>query len=108
MPKSATPGISISTAEVTNVSPHGFWLLVDERELFVAFKDFPWFQDASIRDLGALKRPSPNHLYWPALDIDLALDSIQHPNRYPLVSRSPAGRVSEPKPRSATKKRPKL
>jgi hypothetical protein len=92
---------------VTNVSPHGFWLLVDERELFVAFKDFPWFQDASIKALGAVKRPNRNHLYWPSLDIDLALDSIEHPDRYPLVSRAPAARVSERKPRRSTKKQTK-
>ena len=106
MLNSATPGTNISTAEVTNVSPHGFWLLVDERELFVAFKDFPWFQDATIRDLGAVERPSSNHLYWPALDVDLALDSIERPDRYPLVSRTPA-RVSDTSVRSRPKKKAK-
>jgi hypothetical protein len=51
------------------------------------FKDFPWFQDASIRQLTNVELPSPNHLYWPALDIDLAVESLDHPERYPLVSR---------------------
>jgi len=37
-----------------NISPHGFWLFVDEQELFVSFKDFPWFSDASIREIAAL------------------------------------------------------
>jgi len=96
-----------SKAEVTNVSPHGFWLLVDERELFVSFKDFPWFQDASIKALGTVKRPSRHHLYWPDLDIDLALDSIEHAERYPLVSRPPVARVSERKPRRNLKKQTK-
>jgi hypothetical protein len=27
------------------------------------------------------------HLFWPDLDVDLAVDSIHHPERYPLVSR---------------------
>jgi hypothetical protein len=27
--------------EVSNVSPHGFWIFVGEREMFVPFKDFP-------------------------------------------------------------------
>jgi hypothetical protein len=31
---------------------------------------------------------SPHHLYWPDLDIDLAVESIEHPERYPLVSRA--------------------
>jgi len=39
--KSATLGKSTSGAEVTNISGHGFWLLVDDEELFVSFKEFP-------------------------------------------------------------------
>jgi hypothetical protein len=91
---------------VTNVSPHGFWLLVDERELFLPFAAFPWFEDATVRQLGAVERPSPHHLHWPALDVDLALDSLEHPERYPLVSRasSPDTRV-QPTARSRRKRR---
>ena len=84
--KSATLGRSISLAEVTNVSPHGFWLFVGERELFLPFKIFPWFRDASIRQISNVELPSPHHLYWPDLDIDVAIESIEHPEKYPLVS----------------------
>jgi hypothetical protein len=73
--------------EVTNVSPHGFWLLIDEKECFISFKIFPWFREASIAQLTNVKRPSPRHLYWPDLDVDLAVESIEHPERYPLVIR---------------------
>jgi hypothetical protein len=60
--KSATHGRSTSQVEVTNVSPHGFWLFVGEQELFVSFKDFPWFKDASIREIArrrVAERASP-------------------------------------------------
>ena len=83
---SARPGQSTSAVEVTNVSPHGFWLLVEQREYFVRFTDFPWFRDATIAELTNVLLPSPHHLYWPALDVDLAVDSLDHPERYPLVS----------------------
>lgn len=73
---------------MTNVSPHGFWLLIGEDERFVSFKDFPWFREASIKHLIKVELPSPHHLYWPDLDIDLAVDSLDHPERYPLVSRT--------------------
>ena len=46
--KSAMHGRHTSRVEVTNVWSHGFWLFVGEQELFVSFKDFPWFKDASI------------------------------------------------------------
>ena len=87
--KSAALGPNTSPAEVTNVSPHGFWLFVGQRELFVPFRDFPWFKETSIREITNVQLPSPHHLYWPDLDIDLAVESIEHPERYPLVSKAP-------------------
>src|SRR2546428_7774798 len=84
--KSAAPGPSTSAAEVTNVTPHGFWLFVDDRELFIPFNEFPWFREASVREITNVQLPSPHHLYWPDLDIDLAMESIDHPENYPLVS----------------------
>src|ERR1700730_14730568 len=62
--KSAAPGPSTSPAEVTNVSRHGFWLFVGERELFVPFNKFPWFREASVREITNVQLPSPHHLYW--------------------------------------------
>lgn len=80
------PGAATSTAEVTIISQHGFWMLVDGRELFLAFDEFPWFKQASVEAIVRLERPSPDHFRWPDLDVDLGLDSIEHPERYPLKS----------------------
>lgn len=84
---SVARGESTSAAEVTNVSAHGLWLLVDDHELFLAFRDFPWFAEATIQQLTDVRRPSSHHLHWPALDVDLAVQSLAQPERYPLVSR---------------------
>ena len=86
--KSTARGRRTSAAEVSNVTPEGFWLLVGRRELFVSFSDFPWFRDATIGQLTRVELPSPHHLYWPDLDVDLAVESLEHPERYPLVSRA--------------------
>jgi hypothetical protein len=29
-------------------------------------------------------------LYWPDLDVDLSVDSIRHPERFPLRTREPS------------------
>ena len=84
---SAKRGRSTSPVELSNVSPHGLWLLLNGEEKFLPFADFPWFKVATIGQLAHVVLASPGHLYWPELDIDLALDSIEHPERYPLVSR---------------------
>ena len=73
--------------EVTNVSNHGVWLLADGQELFLSYEDFPWFKEASIGSVLNVEEPSPGHFYWPELDVDLGLESIEHPERFPLKSR---------------------
>jgi uncharacterized protein DUF2442 len=89
--KSAKPGGSTSGVELQNVSSDGLWILIDDREHYLPFAEFPWFRTATIAQLAAIERPSERHLRWPALDVDLTVDSIEHPDRYPLVNRVPAG-----------------
>jgi hypothetical protein len=84
--KSEQRGGSTSVVEVGNVTRQGFWLSLDGRELYLPFDTFPWFRKATIEGLTTVERPSPHHLYWPLLDIDLAVESIEHPERFPLVS----------------------
>jgi len=80
------PGILTSDVEVTNISQHGFWVLLGSEELFLAYENFPWFKKATIEELLSVERPSDNHLYWPQLDVDLSVDSIRDPAAFPLVS----------------------
>lgn len=79
-------GADTSPVEVTNVSPHGIWLLIHDKEVFLPFEKFPWFRNAPIGKIVRVELPSERHLYWPELDIDLEVDSVFHPERYPLVS----------------------
>jgi len=85
--KSAKLGRRTSPVEVTNVSKHGFWLLIGDRERFVPFERFPWFREAPIGHLLNVELPSAHHLYWPDLDVDIAVESIDHPERFPLISK---------------------
>ena len=84
------PGSATLEAEVTHVSTHGFWLLLGDEELSVPFSEFPWFKQATIEQLSDVQRPTQNHLYWPQLDVDLAVESIRNPSAFPLVSRAAA------------------
>ena len=82
------PGSVTLEVEVTHVSPHGLWLLLGNDELHVSFAEFPWFKKATIEQLSDVQRPTENHLYWPQLDVDLAVDSIRNPAAFPLISRT--------------------
>ena len=46
--KSIALGLSTSPAQITNISQHGFWLLLEEEELFLLFSEFLWFWDATV------------------------------------------------------------
>lgn len=85
--KSALHGSNTSDVEVTNISGHGFWMFIHGQETFLPFEQFPWFKDAPVGKILNVEMPSSHHLHWPELDIDLELDSIHHPENYPLVSR---------------------
>lgn len=82
------PGVAILAAEVTNISKHCFWLLLDDEELVVPFSEFPWFKTATIEQLSDVERPTKNHLYWPAIDVDLSVESIRKPQNFPLISKT--------------------
>jgi hypothetical protein len=81
-------GTTTSGAEVTNISRHGFWLLLGEEELLLPFAQFPWFKSATVEQITEVERPSPEHLYWPSLDVDLSVESIRRPESFPLISRA--------------------
>jgi hypothetical protein len=72
-------------AEVDDISRDGIRLLPGDREMFLSY--FPWFKDAAISAVLNVRLPRPLHLYWPDLDIDLSVESIEHPERSPLVAR---------------------
>ena len=79
-------GRSISRAEVQDITSHGLWLLIEGREYFLPFSEFPWFSDATVSDIYAVRLLHSKHLYWPKLDIDLAVESLQNLEKYPLIS----------------------
>ena len=84
------PGVDTLEAEVTNISAHGFWVLIGGEELPVPYSAFPWFKKATVEQITTLKHPSPDHLYWPLLDVDLSVQSLRDPSAFPLLSKGEA------------------
>jgi hypothetical protein len=81
--KSQAHGKSTSEVEVTNISAHGLWILSKDHELFLSYEDFPWFKKASVADILHVEEPMPGHFHWPDLDLDLSVEIIEHPERFP-------------------------
>ncbi|MFH0908711.1 MAG: DUF2442 domain-containing protein [bacterium] len=85
--KSQKLGENISKPEVTHISSHGFWLYVAEREYFLPFVQYPWFKNATVENILNVTLQHGAYLRWPNLDVDLELESLKHPEKYPLVYR---------------------
>ncbi len=85
--KSQKRGKSISEAEIQNVSKFGIWMLVNNQEYFLSYKEFPWFEKASVREIYNFDFLHGQHLHWPDLDIDLSLESLGSPEKFPLKAR---------------------
>lgn len=81
---SAAHGNNTLVVEVTNISAHGVWLLAHDEELFMPYDEFPWFKDQSVSTIINVEEQSPGHFYWPDIDVDLTVEMIENPNRFPL------------------------
>lgn len=84
--KSEKPGSVTSGIELLEVVPTHIWFRIDGHEHALSFDEFPWFRGATVSQLTTIERLGSDHLRWPQLDVDLNIESIRHPKRYPLVS----------------------
>lgn len=83
--KSKKSGKNTSKVEVQGISLHGIWLFVNDDEYFLPFETFPWFKEAKVSEIQNVELNHGHHLHWPLLDIDLELESIKEPEKYPMI-----------------------
>ena len=84
MINSKTHGKIIMKIEITHISANGIWILTGDKELFMSYKDFPWFKEAPVGKILNVEEPTPGHFYWPDLDIDISVNIITNPGLFPL------------------------
>ena len=83
--KSSTLGANTLPVEVGNIDRFGFWLLIADKEYFLPYTDFPWFRAARVEQILNVELLHGEHLRWPDLDVDLAVDSLAQPEAFPLI-----------------------
>jgi len=84
--KSLKNGKNISVS-VENITPFGIWLFVKGKEYFLNYKEYPYFKDQTLKSIQKVELFHGFHLYWPDLDVDLEIDNLEHPEKYPLKSK---------------------
>jgi hypothetical protein len=53
----------------------------------LSYKEFPYFKKQTLNAIQKVQLLHGNHLYWPELDIDLEIDNLENPEKYPLKSK---------------------
>jgi hypothetical protein len=81
--KSSRLGKSTSVS-VENITPFGIWLFVKGKEYSLNYEDYPYFRDQILSAIQDVQLLHGHHLYWPQIDVDLEIDNLEHPEKYPL------------------------
>lgn len=80
--KNYTADTSVS---VLMINAQGIMLSVCGNDYFLSYNRIPWMRDASISSVLNVKMSGHNAIEWPDLNVDLEIDSLKHPERYPLI-----------------------
>ena len=70
---------------VLMINAQGIMLSVQGHDYFLSYNRIPWMLDAPIRSVLNVQMSGSEAIEWPDLDVDLEIDSLRHPKRYPLV-----------------------
>jgi hypothetical protein len=100
--KSSRHGRTTSVS-VENVTPFGIWLFVQGKEYFLSYEDYPCFHEQALKSIQNVQWLHGYHLYWPELDVDLEIDNLEHPEKYPLRAAVTRPSPSKSRARAARK-----
>jgi hypothetical protein len=82
---SSKSGICISVCSITGIIDLGFWVLVEDKEYFIPFLDYPGFKDSSVNQLLKIRFSAPSQLHWEEIDMDIELQALSQPESFPLI-----------------------
>ena len=74
--------ISAETTCFIGSFSEGIAVVVNGREYFLRFTDFPWFEYCSVAELRDMTSDRWG-VYWNSVGIDLSIQSLEHPERFP-------------------------
>ena len=72
-------------ADVLMINDRGIMISVLGQEYFLSYNRVPWMRDATINEVLDIRMSGKNAIEWPKLDVDLEIESLRHPERYPLL-----------------------
>ena len=74
-------------ADVLMINDRGIMISVLGQDYFLSYNRVPWMRDATINEVLDIRMSGKNAIEWPKLEVDLEVESLRHPERYPLLIR---------------------
>lgn len=74
-----------TSVSVLMINSQGIMLSVQGNDFFVSYNRMPWLKDARISDVLNVRMSGRSAIEWETLGVDLEIDSLKHPERYPLI-----------------------
>ncbi len=74
-----------TSVSVLMINAQGIMLSVQGNDFFVSYNRMPWLKDARVSDVLNVRMSGRSAIEWEALGVDLEIESLKHPERYPLI-----------------------
>lgn len=87
METSSNNNSQLTSVAVLMINSQGMMLSVQGQDYFVSYNRVPWLRDARVSSVLNVRMSGSRAIEWPELDVDLEIESLKHPERYPLVMR---------------------
>ena len=76
-----------TSVKVLTITSGGVLIEIEEGEFFLPYSRVPWFKNAPISDVLNVEMSGKHSIRWDKLDVDLEIESLLYPEKYPLVAK---------------------
>jgi hypothetical protein len=85
MKKRSKQSTGHTSVDVRLITSDGIIVSVLGRDYYLSYDRLPWFKNAKVSDIFKVEMYGDDGIRWDALDVDLEIESLKHPEQYPLV-----------------------
>ena len=87
MKQNSTIGGINTSVKVHAIVSNGIMIEAYGNSYFLPYSSNPWFENAKITDVFNIEPVGRTGIRWDNLDVDLAIESLTHPEKYPLIAK---------------------
>lgn len=85
MKKNLKKNTDNTSVKVNSINSDGIFINAFGKDYFLSYNRLPWFKNAKVSDVLNVTILGKSAISWETLDVDIEIDSLNYPERYPLV-----------------------